>query len=61
MQWFVTNWFWILIGIAFIGMHLYGHGRDAGFRADLLRPDLDVDPPDDTESNARTSPGDHRP
>ncbi len=26
MQWIFENWFWILIGILFIGMHLFGHG-----------------------------------
>lgn len=25
-QWLVTNWFWILIVIAFIALHLFGHG-----------------------------------
>jgi hypothetical protein len=68
MQWFVINWFWILIGVAFVAMHLFGHGGhgrhgglrpDVGIRGDLLRPDLDVDPTEETESNARTTPGDH--
>jgi len=26
MQWLVTNWFWVLVAIAFIAMHLVGHG-----------------------------------
>ena len=30
MQWLVTNWFWVLIGIAFIAMHLGGHGGHGG-------------------------------
>lgn len=25
-QWLVTNWFWILIVIAFIALHLFGYG-----------------------------------
>ena len=30
MQWFLANWFWIVIGIAFVGMHAFGHGGHAG-------------------------------
>ncbi len=26
MDWLVTNWFWILIFVLFIAMHLFGHG-----------------------------------
>ena len=26
MAWFTANWFWVLIFIAFIAMHLFGHG-----------------------------------
>lgn len=30
MQWLVTNGFWVLIGFAFIAMHLFGHGGHGG-------------------------------
>lgn len=30
MQWFVTNWFWVLVGGLFIAMHLFGHGGHGG-------------------------------
>ena len=30
MAWFTANWFWVLIFIAFIAMHLFGHGRHGG-------------------------------
>ena len=30
MQWFVTNWFWVVIGVAFVWMHLGGHGGHGG-------------------------------
>ncbi len=30
MEWLVENWFWVLIGILFVGMHLFGHGRHGG-------------------------------
>ena len=26
MAWLAQNWFWVLIGALFIGMHLFGHG-----------------------------------
>ena len=30
MAWLTANWFWILIFIAFISMHLVGHGGHGG-------------------------------
>lgn len=30
MTWFTANWFWVVIFIAFIGMHLFGHGGHGG-------------------------------
>jgi hypothetical protein len=66
MQWFVTNWFWILIGVAFVAMHMFGHGGHGGHgghtdgRHDVLRPDQDMDPADDTESQARQIHGGHQ-
>jgi len=30
MEWLIDNWFWILIVILFVGMHLYGHGKHGG-------------------------------
>jgi len=30
MAWLARNWFWVLIGIAFIGMHVFGHGGHSG-------------------------------
>ncbi len=30
MAWLTENWFWILIFIAFIAMHLFGHGGHGG-------------------------------
>ncbi|HEA53133.1 hypothetical protein LCGC14_1236810 [marine sediment metagenome] len=26
MEWRAENWFWTLIGIIFVAMHLFGHG-----------------------------------
>ena len=30
MEWLSANWVWILIGIAFVGMHMFGHGGHGG-------------------------------
>ncbi len=30
MEWLAENWFWILVGIAFVGMHMFGHGGHGG-------------------------------
>lgn len=30
MAWLAENWIWVLIGIAFVAMHLFGHGRHGG-------------------------------
>ena len=43
MAWLTANWFWVLIFIAFIAMHMFGHGGHAtGDRprgADRAEPD----------------------
>ena len=30
MTWLAQNWIWILFGIAFVAMHLFGHGCHGG-------------------------------
>jgi hypothetical protein len=30
MDWALENWFWILIFVLFIAMHLFGHGGHIG-------------------------------
>lgn len=30
MDWLSENWLWILIGVVFIAMHLFGHGGHGG-------------------------------
>jgi len=30
VEWLAANWFWVLIGVVFIGMHLFGHGCGGG-------------------------------
>src|SRR3546814_17780482 len=30
MQWLSENWVWVLIGVAFLAMHMFGHGGHGG-------------------------------
>ena len=30
MEWLTENWFWVVLGVAFIAMHLFGHGGHGG-------------------------------
>ena len=30
MTWLAQNWIWVLFGIAFVAMHLFGHGGHSG-------------------------------
>ena len=30
MEWLAENWFAVLIGILFVGMHMFGHGHGGG-------------------------------
>ncbi|HED16354.1 MAG TPA: DUF2933 domain-containing protein [Gammaproteobacteria bacterium] len=30
MEWLTQNWYWVLIGIAFVALHLFGHGGHGG-------------------------------
>jgi len=30
MTWLTENWIWLLFGVAFIAMHLFGHGGHGG-------------------------------
>ena len=30
MTWLAENWIWVLFGVAFVAMHLFGHGSHGG-------------------------------
>lgn len=32
MAWLAANWFWVVVGIAFVAMHMFGHGGHGGHR-----------------------------
>lgn len=50
MAWLTANWFWVLIGIAFIAMHLFGHGGHGGHGGGHRRTSKD-------DKNIDASPG----
>jgi hypothetical protein len=39
MDWLSQNWLWIFIFIAFIAMHLFGHGGHGGHSRQQERPE----------------------
>ena len=56
MEWLVQNWVWVLFFIAFVAMHLFGHGGHGGHRAhDDRKPKerLDVPPASGTSRGHR--------
>ena len=30
MAWLLRNWFWVLVAVIFVGVHLVGHGGHGG-------------------------------
>lgn len=30
MRWLAENWIWIILGVAFVAIHLFGHGGHGG-------------------------------
>lgn len=55
MEWLSQNWVFLLVAVAFIAMHLFGHGGHGGHDR---RPGNDDDRRDD--SRAPPSGGGHR-
>jgi hypothetical protein len=45
MEWLTENWFWLLIGILFVGMHLFGHGGHGGGGGGHGAKGSDIDKP----------------
>jgi hypothetical protein len=34
MDWLAQNWIWILFAVAFVAMHMFGHGGHGGHGSD---------------------------
>ena len=49
MDWLSENWVWVLIGVAFAAMHLFGHGGHGGHSEDDTRSSRT--PPDKREED----------
>ena len=64
MAWFTANWFWVLIFIAFIAMHLFGHGGHGGHGShggEVRRRSTDDKEKDDVpDRDTNTSSGGHQ-
>ena len=65
MTWLAENWFWVLFGVAFIAMHLFGHGGHGGHGSHGGSHDRGGEPPnkkpDEPGATKRTGPTDaHR-
>jgi hypothetical protein len=64
MTWLAANWFWVLIFIAFIAMHLFshgGHGGHSGHRGGDRRRSRDDKEKDEAQGPAvNTSSGGHQ-
>lgn len=64
MAWFAANWFWVLVFIAFMAMHMFGHGGHGGHSGhgggDRQRRPNEGAPDDVPERLAKTRSGGHR-
>ena len=57
MTWLAQNWIWILFGIAFVAMHLFGHGGHGGHGAHGIgRGDASEAKPPRTEDTRPAAP-----
>ena len=61
MAWLTENWFWILTFIAFVAMHMFGHGGHGGHGGGDRRRTTDEGENDTATSRAGdTRSGGHR-
>ena len=61
MAWLAANWFWVLISIAFIAMHLFGHGGHGGHGGGDRQRSSDESDKDKAQGHAvNTSSGGHQ-
>jgi hypothetical protein len=55
MKWLTENWFWILIGVLFIGMHLFGHSGHGGHGGAEPQPHRDEKENDVAQSRTKSN------
>jgi hypothetical protein len=60
MAWLAANWFWALIFVAFVGMHLVGHGGHGGHGSGDHQARNAGDKEEAPERGANTRPGGHQ-
>jgi hypothetical protein len=56
MEWLSQNWVWVLLGIGFIAMHMFGHGGHAGHGSS----DRKVEKPEDKDKQRASKQGSGR-
>ncbi len=56
MTWLAQNWFWLLFGLLFVGMHL-GHGGHGGHGSAPARNADDTDSPSAARKDETTRRG----
>lgn len=56
MEWLAENWLWVIFGILFAGMHMFGHGGHGGHSGhdDSDKPSVN-DPGQDKASPGKSS------
>ena len=64
MAWLTANWFWVVIFVAFVAMHLFGHGGHGGHsghgEGDRQRSKDDGDTDDARGRRVNTGAGGHQ-
>ena len=45
MSWLLENWIWVLFGLAFVAMHMFGHGGHGGHGGRSETKDPAAEPP----------------
>ena len=55
MNWLAANWLWVVFGLAFVALHLFGHGGHGGNGGDR---DRKVSQSDDDDIEPRSPPDD---
>ncbi len=55
MRWLANNWIWILVGVAFIGFHLFGHGTHGRHGKRTRQKQEALPPPPSAKADHETS------